>query len=84
MDQPIKPTPDDYIRMNAEFIKEDLPFRVTVPSQEQIDNVANRPEDYQQHQNLIVIPLQGELTEKEINLHFGSLYEKEIDEQLET
>ena len=34
-------------------------------------------------ENLIVIPQQGVLTEKEIELYFGSMYEKEIDEMIE-
>ena len=70
----MKLTPEIYEAMNDEFIKEDLPFRVTVPSQEQIDNAANKPEDYQQHQNLIIIPQQGVLTAEEIEAHFNEVH----------
>ena len=33
----IKITPDTYKQMNDEFKKENLPFRIEVPTQEQID-----------------------------------------------
>ena len=77
-------TPAVYENMNKEFIKEDLPFRVTIPTQEQIDNASNDKEEYEQHDNnLIVIPQEGVLSEKDIELHFGSIYESEIDEMIE-
>jgi len=33
----IKITPETYEEMNKDFEKEDLPFRIEVPTQEQID-----------------------------------------------
>jgi len=33
----IETTPQTYIDMNKEFIEQDIPFRITVPTQEAID-----------------------------------------------
>jgi hypothetical protein len=30
-------TPDDYIKMNEEFIKDGTPFRIIIPTQEEIN-----------------------------------------------
>ena len=49
-----KITPDVYKVMNDEFIREDLPFRVTIPSQEQIDKAANPPGSHLQYQRYIL------------------------------
>jgi hypothetical protein len=37
----IKITPQTYIDMNKEFIKDDTPFRIAVPTQEVIDKWQN-------------------------------------------
>ena len=37
----IKITPQTYIDMNEEFIKDDIPFRIAVPTQEAIDKWQN-------------------------------------------
>tara|TARA_B100000073_G_C23539549_1_gene495442 strand:- start:590 stop:739 length:150 start_codon:yes stop_codon:yes gene_type:complete len=33
----VKITPDTYKKMNEEFIEDDIPIRITIPTQEQID-----------------------------------------------
>ena len=52
----IKVTPDTYIKMNQEFERENTPFKLVIPTQQQIDDASNKPEDYQQndHQESIV------------------------------
>ena len=67
----IERTPQVYIDMNKEFIEEDTPFRLTIPTQQQINNASNLPEDYEQHDHTY--------TDSEIELHFGSEYESGID-----
>ena len=82
----IKITPDTYQQMNDEFIEEGTPFTITIPTQQQIDECLERSDHWFPkvvHKPLIVIPQQGVLSEKEIELHFGSMYEKEIDELIE-
>jgi hypothetical protein len=37
----IKITPQTYIDMNKEFIEDDIPFRIAVPTQEVIDKWQN-------------------------------------------
>ncbi len=39
----IKITPQTYIDMNEEFIKDDIPFRIAVPTQEAIDKWQSQP-----------------------------------------
>ena len=39
----IKITPQTYIDMNKEFEEEDIPFRITVPTQEAIDKWQSQP-----------------------------------------
>ena len=39
----IKITPQTYIDMNKEFEEDDIPFRITVPTQEAIDEWQSRP-----------------------------------------
>ena len=39
----IKITPQTYIDMNEEFIKDDIPFRIAVPTQEAIDKWQSEP-----------------------------------------
>ena len=41
-----KITPDTYIKMNDEFIKEGTPFVLTIPTQEQIDDCLERSKDW--------------------------------------
>ena len=36
-------TPQTYIDMNAEFIKDDIPFRISIPTQEAIDKWQSQP-----------------------------------------
>ncbi len=36
-----KITPETYEKMNEEFEEEGIPFRITVPTQEQIDDWSN-------------------------------------------
>jgi hypothetical protein len=36
-------TPQTYIDMNEEFIKEDIPFRISIPTQEAIDKWQSQP-----------------------------------------
>jgi len=38
-----KITPQTYIDMNDEFIKDDIPFRIAVPTQEAIDKWQSEP-----------------------------------------
>ena len=47
MHQPkkIKITPQTYIDMNEEFVKEGTPLRIEVPTQEAIDKWLNHKED---------------------------------------
>lgn len=42
----IKITPDTYKKMNEEFIREDMAFRITIPTQEQIDKWQSEPKPY--------------------------------------
>ncbi len=42
----IKITPDTYIKMNEEFIEEGTPFRLTIPSQQQIDDCLEKSKDW--------------------------------------
>jgi len=42
----IKVTPQTYIDMNEEFEAEGTPFRITIPTQEQIDEHRSRPLPY--------------------------------------
>jgi hypothetical protein len=37
----IKITPQTYIDMNKEFIEDDIPFRISIPTQEAIDKWQN-------------------------------------------
>jgi hypothetical protein len=39
----IKITPQTYIDMNEEFIRDDTPFRIAVPTQEVIDKWQSQP-----------------------------------------
>jgi hypothetical protein len=39
----VKITPQTYIDMNNEFVEEDIPFRITVPTQEKIDEWQSQP-----------------------------------------
>ena len=39
----IKITPQTYIDMNKEFEEDDIPFRITVPTQEAIDEWQSQP-----------------------------------------
>jgi hypothetical protein len=39
----VKITPQTYIDMNNEFVEEDIPFRITVPTQETIDEWQSQP-----------------------------------------
>ena len=39
----IKITPQTYIDMNEEFIKDDIPFRISIPTQEAIDEWQSQP-----------------------------------------
>tara|TARA_B100001059_G_scaffold82209_1_gene80313 strand:+ start:1023 stop:1364 length:342 start_codon:yes stop_codon:yes gene_type:complete len=45
MHQPkkIKITPQTYIDMNEEFEKDDIPFRISIPTQEAIDKHRSQP-----------------------------------------
>ena len=36
-------TPDTYKKMNEEFIREDIAFRITIPTQEEIDHWRSQP-----------------------------------------
>ena len=47
-------TPEVYQKMNQEFIDDDLPFRVTIPTQEEIDKAANPPGSHLQYQRYIL------------------------------
>ena len=49
-----KITPEIYQKMNQEFIDDDLAFRITIPSQEEIDKAANPPGSHQQYQRYIL------------------------------
>ena len=37
-----KITPETYEKMNEEFIKDDIAFRINVPTQEEIDDWRNK------------------------------------------
>ncbi len=39
----MKITPETYQKMNEEFIEEDIPFRIAVPTQEAIDKWQSQP-----------------------------------------
>ena len=39
----IEITPQTYIDMNQEFVEEDVPFRIDIPTQETIDEWQSRP-----------------------------------------
>ena len=39
----MKITPQTYIDMNEEFIKDDIPFRISIPTQEAIDKWQSAP-----------------------------------------
>jgi len=39
----IEITPQTYINMNKEFVEEDIPFRIAVPTQEVIDKWQSQP-----------------------------------------
>ena len=43
-----KITPETYKKMNEEFEEEGLPFRIIVPTQEQIDKWRNESDHLQQ------------------------------------
>ena len=70
----IKITPDTYIAMNTEFEEEGTPFRLTIPTQEEIDTCLEKSDHH--HPKVV----HKHMLEKEIELHFGSSYEKDIDE----
>ena len=38
-----KITPQTYIDMNKEFIEDDIPFRIVIPTQEAIDKHLSQP-----------------------------------------
>jgi len=42
-DKEIKITPETYKEMNKEFEKEGVPFRINVPTQEEIDKWQSQP-----------------------------------------
>jgi|TARA_A200000159_G_C7298975_1_gene329185 hypothetical protein len=44
----IKITPQTYIDMNEEFIKDDIPFRISIPTQEAIDKWQSQPAQHYQ------------------------------------
>ncbi len=44
----IKITPQTYIDMNDEFIKDDIPFRISIPTQEAIDKWQSQPAQHYQ------------------------------------
>lgn len=74
----IRITPDTYREMNEEFIREGTPFTLTIPTQEQIDDCIERskhcyPKVVHKHMTY------DDCQESEIELHFGSLYESEIE-----
>ena len=70
----IKVTPDTYTDMNKEFIEEDIPFRLTIPTQQEIDECITKSKGYYPQ-----VVHQPQYTDSEIELHFGSEYESGID-----
>lgn len=48
MNKKIEITPQTYIDMNEEFIKDDIPFRIAVPTQEAIDKWQSQPAQHYQ------------------------------------
>lgn len=38
-----KITPETYKKMNEEFIEDDIPFSITIPTQEEIDKWQSQP-----------------------------------------
>ena len=74
----IRVTPDTYKAMNHEFIEESTPFRLTIPTQQEIDDCIERskychPKVVHKHMTY------DDNQESEIELHFGSQYESEIE-----
>ena len=39
-------TPQTYIDMNKEFVEEDIPFRISIPTQEAIDEWQSQPSSH--------------------------------------
>jgi hypothetical protein len=41
-----KITPQTYIDMNKEFVEDDIPFRISIPTQEAIDEWKSKPPEH--------------------------------------
>ena len=59
----LKITPQTYIDMNQEFIDDDIPFRIAIPTQEAIDEWQSKPPAH--YQTPPAVDMVAEMWEKE-------------------